>query len=266
MVSVIPVLISLEKGREAYPRNGTIIVIPAKTFLPWPPLVSGKLLRRYHRFLADVRLEDGRRVTAHCPNSGSMKECCEEGRPVYLSVHNTAGRKLKYTWELIQMPGSLVGVNTLIPNRLVNLAVRTGEVKSLSGYDRLLSEVRVSSASRIDLMLEKRTGGKCYVEVKNCTLVQDGVAAFPDAVTLRGKKHLEELRALVDQGHRCVIFFLIQRMDAREFRPADRIDPAYGRALREAHADGVEILVYDVRLTQKAIALNKPVPCRLVTV
>ncbi len=230
--------------------------------IAWPPLVSGTLIGRYRRFLADVALRDGRTVTAHCPNSGSMKGCSDPGRPVYLSIHDNPKRKLKYTWELIKMPGSLVGVNTLIPNRLVFRAIAAGNVTPLNGYDRITSEVRVSS-SRIDLMLEKGSRRKCFVEIKNCTLVQEGVAAFPDAVTERGRKHLNVLQALVRQGHRGVIFFLVQRTDARSFQPADWIDPAYGKTLRRVHAGGVEIMVYDVMLTLKKIALKGPLPYRL---
>ena len=129
--------------------------IHACTFkgLPWPQLISGTLIRRYKRFLADVQLENGDTVTAHCPNTGSMKGCSEPGRTVYLSVHNNPKRKLKYTWELIEMPASLVGVNTLVPNRLVSESIKTGQVPELSGYDTLETEVRIGNHSRIDLML-----------------------------------------------------------------------------------------------------------------
>lgn len=234
----------------------------AEAAVSWPPLVSGTLIRRYHRFLADVVFDDGQTVTAHCPNSGSMKGCSAPGRPVYLSIHDSLKRKLKYTWELIRMPDSLVGVNTLIPNRLVYRAVKSGALEAFTGYDRITPEVRVST-SRIDLLLEKESGQKCFVEVKNCTLVQDGVAAFPDAVTERGRKHLNTLRDLVQKGQRGVCFFLVQRMDASSFTPADWIDPAYGKTLRAVHDEGVEILVYDVTLNLRRIALNAPLPCRL---
>ena len=200
--------------------------------LKWPPLVAGRLVRRYRRFLADVRLTNGRVVTAHCPNTGSMKECCEVGRPVYLSRHNNARRKLKYTWELIDMPASLVGVNTLIPNRLVAHGVTAGQITELGGYDHLQREVRIGSHTRIDLALTAPKRRNCYIEIKNCTLVQDGVAMFPDAVTCRGHKHLRELEKRVAAGDRCVIFFFIQRQDARSFKPADSIDPLYGTAWR----------------------------------
>ncbi len=228
--------------------------------LPWPLLIPGRLIRRYKRFLADVALDAGETVTAHCPNSGSMKACSEPGRPVYLSFHDNPRRKLKYTWELIQMPGSLVGVNTLTPNRLVHHAADRGAIKALRGYDAVTREVAAGSGSRIDLMLEGRKTGRCYVEIKNCTLVADGVAMFPDAVTARGLKHLRALQKLAAAGSRCVMFFLIQRMDAAVFRPADHIDPAYGAMLRQAARNGVEILVYDTAVTLKDIRLNREIP------
>ncbi len=234
---------------------------PADEFpgLFWPELVPGTLLRRYKRFLADVELSDGQTVTAHCPNSGSMRQCSEIGRPVYLSVHDSPKRKLKYTWELIEMASGLVGVNTMVPNRLVKRAVEFGQVKPLRPYSRLTSEVRVGTRSRLDLLLEYPDRRKCYVEIKNCTLVENRIAAFPDAATSRGLKHLVELEKLIAAGNRAVIFFLIQRMDAAAFKPAAWIDPAYARALNRAIDRGVELLVYDVRLTLQHIVLNRPI-------
>ena len=231
--------------------------------LAWPPLVQGTLLKRYQRFLADVALEDGTTVTAHCPNTGSMKDCCEPGRPVFLSVHDNPKRKLKYTWELIRMPDSLVGVNTLMPNRLVKHAVQTGQVADLTGYAQVKSEVKMGSNSRVDLWLQDEARGTCHVEIKNCTMVRDGLARFPDAVTSRGLKHIHELTAQLGPGRRSVMFYFIQRMDAQEFQPADDIDPAYGRALRDAVARGLEVLAYDVHIDLKEIRLNRRLPCRL---
>ncbi|PIE67793.1 MAG: DNA/RNA nuclease SfsA [Deltaproteobacteria bacterium] len=232
-------------------------------FIPWPELIRGTLIRRYKRFLADVELENGEIVTAHCPNSGSMQACCQPGRPVYLSCHDNPKRKLKYTWELIHMPGSLVGVNTQIPNRLTACAIEAGDVPELNGYDKVKREVKASSNSRLDILLEAADRRPCYVEVKNCTLVTDGLATFPDAVTIRGQKHLAELQRLVAAGHRCAMFFLVQRMDAGSFAPADTIDPAYGKKLRQAAEHGVEILVYDVFIDLQGIRLNAPLPCAL---
>jgi len=228
-----------------------------------PPLIPGKLVKRYKRFLADVILEDGREVTAHCPNSGRMIACSQPGRKVYLSQHDNPKRKLKYTWELIDMPASLVGVNTQLPNRLVAHAIAKGQVSELTGYSDIQREVKVGDHSRLDLRLHSPGQGSCYIEVKNCTLVEDGVARFPDAVTARGRKHLEELSRLTASGHRAVMFFLIQRMDAQLFQPADDIDPAYGKALREVYAQGVEIVAYDVTIDLASIALNQPVKLKI---
>ena len=231
--------------------------------LTWPPLIPGTLIRRYKRFLADVKLKDGTIVTAHCPNTGSMAECSQPGQPVYLSSHNNPRRKLKYTWELIKMPTSLVGVNTLVPNRLVVESIKAGVVPELAGYDRVDHEVKINNHTRLDFALTGHGGKSCYGEIKNCTLVHGGVAAFPDAVTARGLKHINELEALVDSGHRCVMFYFIQRMDARVFKPADHIDPDYGRGLRRAVRCGVEILAYDVAIDLKCISLNRKIPIEL---
>lgn len=231
--------------------------------ITWPPLIKGALIKRYKRFLADMRLEDGRIITAHCPNSGSMKACCQPGRTVYLSHHDNPKRKLKYTWELIHMPTSMVGVNTQIPNRLTAHAIQSGDVKELAGYQTVRREVKAGTNSRIDILLDAPNRRPCYVEVKNCTMVEDGLATFPDAVTVRGQKHLEELQTLVADGCRCVMFYLIQRMDASRFAPADHIDPDYGKKLRRAAQNGVEILVYDVFIDLEGIRLNKSVPYNL---
>jgi sugar fermentation stimulation protein A len=227
--------------------------------MKWPHLIEGTLIRRYKRFLFDVRLKNGHTVTAHCPNTGSMTGCCAPGCTVYLSRSGNPDRALPYTVELTRMNATLVGVNTMVPNRLVKESIRAGIIPQLSGYPTLRSEVRYGSNSRIDLLLENGTK-RCYVEIKNCTLVVDGTAYFPDAVSGRGLKHLLELEMQVEAGNRCVMFYLVQRMDAGEFRPADHIDPEYGRALRSARGKGVEILVYDVTIDLKNIKLNKIVP------
>ena len=233
------------------------------TGLAWPPLVRGTLIKRYKRFLADIRLADGKVITAHCTNSGRMDTCNQPGRPVYVSRAANPKRKLKYTWELIEMPGSLVGVNTLLPNRLVAHAISSGQVKSLSGYAHLKREVKVGDRSRLDICLSNDEGKRCFVEVKNCTLVENGRACFPDAVTTRGLKHLDELQKLVSSGHRGAMFYLIQRMDATVFSPADHIDPDYGKGLRKAIGNGVEIIVFDVCIDLKQIYLNRAIQIRL---
>lgn len=231
--------------------------------LECPRLVKGILIKRYKRFMADVKLRNGHVVTAHCPNSGSMKTCCEPGRLVYLSRSTNPNRRLKYTWEMIEMPTSLVGINTLIPNRLVKESVLRGSIDGLVQYDRVRSEVKYGANSRIDLLLENSSADRCFIEVKNCTLMEDGVAYFPDAVTTRGLKHLAELQGVVQRGDRAVMFFLIQRMDCDLFKPADHIDPAYGDELRNAEQNGVEIMAFDVSVDLHGIGLRGPVRCGL---
>ncbi|UCF83793.1 MAG: DNA/RNA nuclease SfsA [Desulfobacteraceae bacterium] len=231
----------------------------APSHLKWPRLIRGTLIKRYKRFMADVKLRNGHVVTAHCPNSGSMLECSEPGRTVYLTRQNNPKRRLKYTWEIIEMPTSLVGVNTLVPNKLAKTSILAEKIHELSGFDCVRSEIKYGDNSRIDLLLEKGES-QCFVEVKNCTLVTDGVAYFPDAVTSRGLKHLVELQQQVRLGNRGVMFFLVQRMDAKVFKPADHIDPAYGKELRKAVRNGVEIMVYDVILDLKRIELNRRMP------
>jgi sugar fermentation stimulation protein A len=235
---------------------------PAMDFhrIAWPPLTPGRLIRRYKRFLADVRLDTGETVTAHCPNSGRMIGCAEPGRLVYLTVHDSPKRKLRYTWELIDMPPSLVGVNTLVPNRLVALAAANGMVPEFQGSVTVHTEVVVAPHTRLDLCLTDTQGRRTFVEVKNCTLVEEGRALFPDAVTVRGRKHLESLVELRRQGHRAIIFYLVQRMDAECFSPADRIDPDYGRTLRQALDKGVKALVYDTAIDLEGITLNRGLP------
>lgn len=241
-------------------RSSTLGVDTSSGILTWPPLVQGTLIKRYKRFMADVKLRNGHVVTAHCTNSGSMKTCSEPGRTVFLSRARNPNRRLKYTWEMIHMPDSLVGVNTSVPNRLVKESILADRIDALTGYDTLRTEVKYGNNSRIDILLERDSGEKCYVEVKNCTLIENAIAYFPDAVTTRGTKHLRELQDLIPHGQRGVIFFLIQRMDARLFRPADHIDPDYGQELRKALRNGVEMLIYDVNVDLEHISLRGPVP------
>lgn len=231
--------------------------------LKWPRLIRGRLIKRYKRFLADVRLDNGVTVTAHCPNSGRMTGCNQPGQPVYLSYHDNPKRKLKYTWELIEMPTSLVGVNTLVPNRLVAKALEQKAVPELKRYTTVLKEVAINRRSRLDLKLSGKNLPDCYVEIKNCTLVVNGCAKFPDAPTTRGRKHMHELAELKKNGARAVIFFLVQRTDANRFSPADDIDPDYGRQLRQSVKKGVEIITYDVSICLKGIRFGKPLPCDL---
>jgi sugar fermentation stimulation protein A len=231
--------------------------------LYWPELIKGILLKRYKRFIADVEMPSGEIIQAHCPNSGSMKACNEPGRPAYLSRATNPKRKLKHTWEMIEMPTSLVGINTNTPNRLVEASVLAGVIPDLAGYESVRREVKYGNNSRIDLLLESPERCKCFVEVKNCTLREQRIAYFPDAVTQRGLKHIHELGEQVRKGNRAVVFFLVQRMDTERFKPADHIDPAFGRALREAVRSGLIPLAYDVEMDERKIRLRRKLPIDL---
>ncbi len=225
-----------------------------------PPLLKGRLIKRYKRFLADVVLDSGKMVTAHCPNSGSMRGCAVPGAQVWLSESDNPRRKLAYTWELVETPASLVGINTQVPNRLVKNAIEQGHIPELRGYTKVLSEVKTSEHTRLDLKLEHASGPCCYVEIKNCTLLENRQAMFPDAVTTRGQKHLDELVTLAEKGDRCVIFYLVQRMDAEVFAPAGHIDGAYARKLNIAIQNGVEILAYDICIDIPFIRIHRLLP------
>jgi sugar fermentation stimulation protein A len=223
------------------------------------PLYPGILLRRYQRFLADVRLEDGETVTAHCPNSGSMRGCAAPGNKVLLSLSDNPKRKHPFTWEMVYADGVWVGINTGRPNRLVHEAISQARIPELSGYPEIRPEVRYGTDSRVDLLLSGPVGS-CYVEVKNVTLVSGKRALFPDAVTERGQKHLHELMGVVRNGGRGVIFFVVQREDAQAISPADAIDPEYGRLLRLAVQNGVEALAYQAAVSPLEIYLTRRLP------
>lgn len=225
-------------------------------------LIRGTLIQRYQRFLADVRLASGEIVTAHCTNTGSMMGCQEPGSMVYLSRSDKEGRRLLYTWEMIGVGRTWVGINTLHPNRLVAEAVASGTIQELHGYDNVCREVVTRQGTRLDLCLEG-SNGRCFVEVKNVTLAVDGAAAFPDAVSERGTKHLKELMWLRRKGNRAAVVFVIQRNDCSVFRPADEIDAEYGRWLRKAVKAGVEALPYRAHVTPKEIVLTERLPTRL---
>ena len=226
------------------------------------PLIGGILIRRYQRFLADVQLTDGSVVTAHTPNTGSMQGCCTPGSRVWLSDSGNPGRKYPLPWELVEAASHcLVGINTGLANVIVREAVEQGMIRQLQGYSMIRSEIPYGKEnSRIDLLLQNGENEKCFVEIKNVTLVENGIALFPDAVSRRGTRHLRELAAMVQDGHRGVIFYCVQRMDAREVRPADRIDPVYGRTLREAIQQGVEAIACQARVSTGEITITKSLP------
>lgn len=226
-----------------------------------PPFTQATFLKRYKRFLVDVRLADGTETTVHCPNTGSMKNCLVADTPCWISLSDKPGRKLPGTLEIVTTSlGDLAGVNTSRPNHLVREAIENGLVSELAGYHSIRGEVRYGDEnSRIDLLLSD--GDRhCYVEVKNVTLESsNGVMLFPDAVTTRGTKHLRELMAMVDQGHRAVLFFCVQHSGAKVAGPAAAIDPIYSATLAEAVARGVEVLAYTCELSAAEIAVARKI-------
>ncbi len=225
------------------------------------PLLEGTLIRRYKRFLTDVELTDGRIVTAHTPNTGSMKQCAIPGYKVLLSQADNPKRKLPYTLELIQVGDHWVDTHTQRTNRVVEEGLRNGWIAGLSGY-RVTPEYSIG-ASRIDFLLESAQE-KVLVEVKNVTLCsEDNIASFPDAVTTRGQKHLKELLSAHQQGYRAVIFFLVQRQEATAFSPADEIDPEYGLILREVVAAGVEAMAYKTLVSCTENRVDSAIPVLL---
>lgn len=228
------------------------------------PLHPGVLIKRYKRFLADVELETGETVTAHCPNPGSMLGLKDPGSRCWLSHTDDPKRKLKYTLEVLEADETLVGINTNRPNALAEEAIRTGTIPALSGYDSLRREVKYGVNSRIDLMLESTDRPVCYVEVKNCHLMRTpGLAEFPDSVTARGAKHLGELSEMVRQGHRAVQLFIVQRNDCDVLAPADDLDPVYAQALRDASAAGVEVLAWACEITLEGVEIVREIEVKL---
>ncbi|MEE2961280.1 MAG: DNA/RNA nuclease SfsA [Myxococcota bacterium] len=223
-------------------------------------LSSGVLLKRYKRFLADIRLDSGEEITAHCANSGAMTSCVEPGAKVWVSDSNNPKRKLRYTWELIRMTDSWVGVNTANPNRLVTTWTEMGAFSEFESYSKVRREVKYGEGnrSRIDILLSEGKGvADCYVEIKNATLRVDDAVAFPDAVTTRGQKHIRDLVSVVEDGHRGVLFFFVGRTDCSYFRPADEVDKEYGRLLREAVDVGVEVIVQEVDCLPEGFSLGR---------
>ena len=229
------------------------------------PLIPATLVRRYKRFLADVVLPSGEAVTAHVANPGSMIGLAPPGAKVWLSKSNNPKRKLAHSWELVEVDlgagHEMVGVNTSHPNRLIADALAAGAIPELVGYDRVRREVKYGENSRVDFLLESATRPSCYVEVKNVHLMRTkGLAEFPDAVTARGAKHLDELGRMVAVGHRAVMLFLIQIGSATRFTLARDIDLAYGTAFDRARAQGVEAIAWRCALTQQDIRVAAAVP------
>ncbi|MBB4039808.1 sugar fermentation stimulation protein A [Microvirga flocculans] len=228
-------------------------------------LLGGRLIERYKRFLADIELDTGEVVTAHCANPGAMLGLKEPGSRVLLSRATNPSRKLRYNWEFVEVaagggPLQLVGINTSRPNLLVAEALREGRLAPFAAYDRVRPEVKYGKSSRVDFLLEKDGERPCYLEVKNCHLMREaGFAEFPDCVAARSAKHLYELADMVAQGARAALVYVIQ-MDAERFDVARDIDPAYDRAFRHALASGVESYAYDCRITPQDVTIDRPVP------
>jgi len=226
------------------------------------PLVRGKLIKRYKRFLADIQLDDGKIITAHCPNTGTMLSCSTPGSAVCLSISDNPGRKYSHTLEMVQDNDTWTGVNTSRTNKLVIEAVQKGKISEFTDIDSIKAEIKTSKESRLDLLITKGSQ-KTYVEIKNCSLAVDGCAMFPDAVTVRGTKHLNELIRLKKKGSDCCIFFLVQRMDADKFTPAAHIDSIYANTIKQAAAEGVQILVYQAKVDPTGIEIMRSLPYEL---
>lgn len=224
------------------------------------PLIPARLARRYKRFLADVELDDGTVATVHCPNPGRMLGLDSPGARIFLSRSASPRRALPLTLELIEADGGLVGINTMIPNRLVLEAVQADMLGELAGYERVRPEVRYDDRCRIDLLLTGEDRPDCYVEVKNVHLRRMRAAEFPDSVTARGARHLAALARRVAAGERAVALYVVQRMDCTEFRIADDIDPAYAAAFAAARAAGVEVVCRACSVTERGIRLAGRLP------
>lgn len=246
------------------------------------PLAPGRLVQRYKRFFADVILDDGREITAHCPNPGAMLGLNTPGLPVWVSRSDNLKRKLAHTLELVQADGGLVGINTLHPNRLTAEALAADAIPELTGYATHRREVNYGANSRIDFLLEAPgrprawlevnnvqpfynagvssntdASRRCWVEVKGVTLSRrKGLAEWPDCVSARGTRHLDELEARIAEGDRAMVLFIVQRSDCETFDIADDLDPAFGRALERATANGLEMLVYGCRMTLEGARIS----------
>ncbi|WP_299847152.1 DNA/RNA nuclease SfsA [uncultured Roseovarius sp.] len=226
------------------------------------PLVPARLIRRYKRFLADIRLEDGHEVTAHCANPGSMMGLKEPGIKIWVEPNDDPKKKLKYGWRLVDHEnGHFTGVDTSLPNRALRATIMARAVPELAQYETVRPEQKYGTNSRIDFLLQQPGLPDAYVEVKSVTLSrQSGLAEFPDSVTARGTKHVGELAEMTRQGHRAILFYLVQRTDCSSVSIAADIDPVYAAAFKKAQAAGVECIAYDTSITPAGIALRQPLP------
>ncbi len=225
-------------------------------------LQPGILVRRYKRFLADVELQESRIITVHCPNTGSMLGCSEPGSPVMISRSDNPARKYPHTLEMVQTGTVWVGVNTALTNRLVREALENGVIEEFGKLDAITQEVKTSDNTRLDFLLEQH-GKKIFMEVKNCSLAENRVAMFPDAVTARGTKHLRELAALKQQGHMAAVLFCVQRSDADCFMAASHIDPLYAETLGKVARDGVMVLACQADVSPREIRIARKLPVKI---
>ncbi len=225
-----------------------------------PPVrQSGTLIKRYKRFLADIALADGTELTVHCPNSGSMRGCSTPGSPVIISKSANIKRKYAWTLEMVQQNGIWIGVNTGLTNRIVREALENGTIDDFGRVESVQPEVKVSDRSRLDFLVQTQTG-PVYIEVKNCSLVEENKAMFPDAVTVRGTKHLRELEQLHKGDVRTAVLFCIQRSDGSCFRPAREIDPVYADTLHEVQKNGVHALAYRATVKPDSVTITGKLP------
>lgn len=222
------------------------------------PLISGILMKRYKRFLADIKLDDGSEVTVHCANPGAMMGITTPGLKVLLSKSDNPKRKLPLTWEMVEIDGVWIGVNTSNPNAIVYKALLNNEIPALSGYKNIKPEVKYGKNSRIDFLLTDGPTQMCLVEVKNVHLIRaENIAEFPDCVTARGAKHQQELLEQVQNGVRCVVLYVVQRGDAKFFKVANDLDKVYGQAALQAYKGGVEMLAYSCDMSNQGINLKQ---------
>lgn len=225
------------------------------------PLQRGALVARYKRFFADVVLDDGREITAHCPNPGAMLGLNTPGLTCWVSRSDDPKRKLAHTLELVEVDGGLAGINTLHPNRIVAEALAADAIPELTGYATHRREVRYGANSRVDFLLEHPDRAPCWLEVKNCHLRREGtLAEFPDCVAARSSKHLRELAAMVSEGHRAVVLFTVQRTDCDRFAACADLDPVFARTLDEVADAGVEVLVYGCDISTGGVVLGRAMP------
>ncbi|WP_135507226.1 DNA/RNA nuclease SfsA [Roseovarius aestuariivivens] len=223
------------------------------------PLVPATLIRRYKRFLADIRLDDGTEAVAHCANPGSMMGLADPGTRIWVEPNDDPKKKLKYGWRLVDHgDGHFTGVDTGLPNRALKAALKAGEIPEFSAYAEVLPEQKYGDKSRIDFLLRGPGLPDAYIEVKSVTLCRTpGLAEFPDSVTARGAKHLAELAKMAQNRHRAVLFYLVQRTDCTRVAVAADIDPVYAEAFAAAQQFGVEILAYDTRITSETLVIGR---------